>query len=524
LIILFSSLALWQMIRIHQQGGSRQRFMLLGLTIGLAILAKASGLLLLVLLVGLLVWRDGRSPRQLLLNLGLSLGPSLLVAGWLLGRNWFLYGDITATNRFIELAGGDRYYTFSQVLADLDRVALSAVAFFGWMTVQPPGWVYWVWGGVLVTAVLTALHHLFRHKTSPTFPFFMLTGWCLLVGAGWFQFSLRTPADQGRLLFPALLPVALALAYGLGRYRWRKFVPVITLITTLYCLLVTIPQAYAPPPILTEVPADVCCLRAEMGQGLTLLAANIGSETAHPGDWLPITLYWQTQSVPDKAPVEVVEFLGRDGASIGKLHTYHGGGRFPATLWPVGSIVVDEVWVQVLSQAAVPTQSTLFVRLLDGPAPVAAGTVKIVPGEWPDMATPLAHLGEGIELVEAQLAPATAEPGTAATIHLRWQIRQDIDREYVTFVHLGEPTRQPLAQADGAPLNGYYPTYLWARGEVFGDEYELLVPEGLADGRYPIHIGLYDPTTGARLPLSQNNQRQPQDAYFVGWLEVQRKT
>jgi hypothetical protein len=81
-----------------------------------------------------------------------------------------------------------------------------------------------------------------------------------------------------------------------------------------------------------------------------------------------------------------------------------------------------------------------------------------------------------------------------------------------------------LAQADSVPLNGYYPTYLWASGEVFADEYELLVPEGLADGRYPIHIGLYDPTTGARLPLSQNNQRQPQDAYFVGWLEVQRKT
>lgn len=524
LIILFSSLALWQMIRIHQQGGSRQRFMLLGLTIGLAILAKVSGLLLLVLLVGLLVWRDGRSPRRLLTNLSFSLGPSLLVAGWLLGRNWFLYGDITAANRFIELAGGDRYYTVSQVLADLDRVALSAVAFFGWMTVQPPGWVYWVWGGVLVTAVLTALHHLFRHKTSPTFPFFMLTGWCLLVGAGWFQFSLRTPADQGRLLFPVLLPVALALAYGLGRYRWRKFVPVITLITTLYCLLVTIPQAYAPPPILTEVPADVCCLRAEMGQGLTVLAANIGSEMVHPGDWLPITLYWQARSVPNKAPVEVVEFLGREGASIGKLHTYHGGGRLPATLWPVGSIVVDEVWVQVLSQAAVPTQATLFVRLLDGPAPVAAGTVKIVPGEWPDMATPLAQLGGGIELVEAQLAPATAEPGTTVTLHLRWQIRQDIGQEYITFVHLGDPTRQPLAQADGVPLNGYYPTNLWARGEVFGDEYELLVPEGLADGRYPIHIGLYDPTTGARLPLSQNNQRQPQDAYFVGWLEVQRKT
>jgi hypothetical protein len=70
-------------------------------------------------------------------------------------------------------------------------------------------------------------------------------------------------------------------------------------------------------------------------------------------------------------------------------------------------------------------------------------------------------------------------------------------------------------------LNGYYPTYLWGAGEVFDDEYVLIVPEGLADGRYPIQIGLYDPHSGVRLPLLQGGQRQPQDAYFVDWLEVQ---
>jgi hypothetical protein len=509
------------MMAIYQHDDNRKRFVWLGVTIGLAILAKTAGLLLLVLVGGMMVWRYGRSPRQLLSNFSLILIPVILIAGWLLWRNWLLYGDVTAANRFIELAGGNRHYTIAQVLADLDRVALSAIAFFGWMTVQPPSWVYGLWGGVAVTAVFTVCYHILRHRTRPTFPFFLLAGWFLLVLAGWFQFMLRTSADQGRLLFPALLPLALGVGYGIGRWRWHTLVPIVTLATSLYCLLIVLPQAYAAPTIIAEVPADLCCLSADMGKGLELLAAKIGQETARPGEWLPVTLYWQAHSVPDQAPVEVVEFLGRDGASIGKLHTYHGGGRFPATLWPVAGIVVDEVWVQVASDAAVPTQATLYVNLLDGAAPIAAGTVKIAPAVWLDRAPPLAKLGDGVELIEAHLATETAVPGTAVSVHLRWQMTQDISQAFITFVHLGDPTQQPLAQADGVPLNGYYPTYLWGAGEVFDDEYVLIVPEGLADGRYPIQIGLYDPHSGVRLPLLQDGQRQPQDAYFVGWLEVQ---
>jgi 4-amino-4-deoxy-L-arabinose transferase-like glycosyltransferase len=141
LIILLCTLALWQMMAIYQHDDNRKRFVWLGVTIGLAILAKTAGLLLLVLVGGMMVWRYGRSPRQLLTNLSLILIPVILIAGWLLWRNWLLYGDVTAANRFIELAGGNRHYTIAQVLADLDRVALSAIAFFGWMTVQPPSWV-----------------------------------------------------------------------------------------------------------------------------------------------------------------------------------------------------------------------------------------------------------------------------------------------------------------------------------------------------------------------------------------------
>ncbi|MEZ4515650.1 MAG: hypothetical protein R3C44_02035 [Chloroflexota bacterium] len=37
-------------------------------------------------------------------------------------------------------------------------------------------------------------------------PATILLGWFVLVALGWLQFMLRTPADQGRLFFPALVP------------------------------------------------------------------------------------------------------------------------------------------------------------------------------------------------------------------------------------------------------------------------------------------------------------------------------
>jgi hypothetical protein len=49
----------------------------------------------------------------------------------------------------------------------------------------------------------------------------------------------------------------------------------------------------------------------------------------------------------------------------------------------------------------------------------------------------------------------------------------------------------------------------------------FVVPEGLAPGRYPIHIGMYEPDSGARMPLWVGEDRQAQDAYLVGWLTVE---
>lgn len=533
LIIFLSAAGLWQLLRLWLVGVSRARLTLLGITIGLALLAKTAGLLLLLFtgaVLLLLAWRDGRFTLVVETALLVVL-PALLIAGWWFWRNWLLYSDVTAANQFIALAGGDRHYTLRQVLPDLDRVWLSLFAFFGWMNVQPPAWVYAVWHSVVILAALGALWGVYpvNRERSGWQPAVLLGVWALLVSVAWLQFMLRTSADQGRLLFPALVPLALALTYGLSRFHWRWLylvTPLLALLTSLYCLLVVIPTAYALPPTIAAaaVPATATPLHADLGQGIELVAVQVDTAANQPGGRIWVTLYWQAHAIPATPPTVVIELLGRNLALVGKLHTYHGGGRYPASLWPAdGRLVVDRLSVPLDSDMAVPTQVRLYVRLLGEVASVDAGRVKVTPAAWPEATTPaLAQVGDGLELVTVELETTTAEPGAAIPLRVSWRVVTAPARDLITFVHLGDPTQAPLAQADGPPLGGDYPTHLWAAGEVIADSYMLHLPPDLPDGRYPIQMGLYEPDSGVRLPLLIDGARQTNDIYPIGWLTITR--
>ncbi len=134
----------------------------------------------------------------------------------------------------------------------------------------------------------------------------------------------------------------------------------------------------------------------------------------------------------------------------------------------------------------------------------------------------LAQLGSAIEVTAVTLSHSTATPGEMITVAITWQVTAMPGQDLTTFIHLGDPKQTPLAQADGIPRNGAYPTRYWAAGEQFSDSYTLLLPAALAPGQYPIQFGLYDSQSGARLPLFIDGARQPQDAYRVGSLTIIR--
>ncbi len=582
LVIFLCSLALFQLIglaggrddapdgstgRLRPPVRPGLRLLLLGLTIGLAALSKNAGVLLLLYSLGflaVLALRDGQLRRWWRAALLVG-GPAVLVAGWLWLRNWRLYGDWTATAPFIAIAGGDRGYTLAQVLAESQGLLLSLAGVFGWFNLRPPQWVYWVWAGIAALAAVGALACAARRNTkyeirdtgeerdselvtrhsslvtrhsSLLLPL-LLALWPLLVYAGLAAFMLRTEAAQGRLLFPAVLPVALGVAWGLsgwgrcapgalGAFN-RRLAPLLVLLavaTSLYCLLFVIRPAYAPPPVVALIPDTARPVLPELVDrdgGVALLAAGVDTEQAHPGDVVWLTLYWTAAEPPAEPPAFVVEVFGRDLARIANLHSYHGRGLHPADLWPPGAIVADRFAVRIDPEAEAPVLGRVFARVDGGEPGIEVATVKIVPAAPP--AAPdgwAAMMGDHIALVGATVRPTQALPGQTVQVAVRWYVPVGAPgQDYTTLIHLGQPDAPPAATGDSPPLGGSYPTSAWSNGETIDDLYFLTLPPGLAPGRYPVWIGLYDPATGERLPVTVEGELQPNGVYLAGWVEVE---
>jgi 4-amino-4-deoxy-L-arabinose transferase-like glycosyltransferase len=547
LIIFLCSLALWQLIWLWQRPVTAKRLLLLGITIGLAVLTKNAGVLLLLFAAGFLAvhsvkdgfnaWPQklGRWSWQTAVYLLL---PVLLLAGWLWWRNWQLYGDWTATNQFIRIAGGDRGFNLLQVLAESGGLWRSLFGVFGWFNLLAPAWVYAIWNILAIAGLLGLLRWViseWRVESTRTLHSLiaralplLLAGWLLVVYAGLLLFMLRTPAAQGRLLFPAIVPLALGLAAGLHRWDWRWLdwlAPAAALMTTIFCLWWIISPAYALPPIADTVPPTATRLDLALGSGMTLTAIEMETETAVPGDTVWFTLYWQTETIPQTPPELVVDLLGRNLTPLGNSHSYHGRGLFPATEWPVEGIIADRMGVRVTAEAEVPVLAQLYLRLVDAvsrDAPsVSVGTVTLLPPTWPNPAGAiLAEIGDAVQVTAVSVTPTQAQPGESITVDVEWQVIAPPPADWTTLLHLAQPGEPPLATGDSPPLAGDYPTRIWAAGQRFNDQYQLTIPGNLVDGRYPLWLGMYRSGTIERLPLTVASELRINNVLQVGTIEV----
>ncbi len=569
LIIFLVSATLWQLARLWQTEVTRARLLLLGLTVGGALLAKNAGMILLaysIVVILLLALRsesdvslpqsDGRQVemggwRMVGETLLLVALPAILVGGWLWIRNWLLYGDITAANQFIRIAGGDRDYTLFQVLRETRGLWLSTFAVFGWFNLRAPNWVYWFWSALAGLAVIGASwramvnypgrgleagdeddgnERSFQDRLGAIlhqdwFLPFLLFLWVAAVYSSLLLFMLRTEAAQGRLLFPALVPLALGMASGLTATarlcRISVVFPPAAILITLYCLFYVIQPAYEKPPVVASLPPEAVELNMDMGHGVKLVGAELELETAMPGDAVWLTLFWRADRVTEEMPEFVLSIFGRDNDEIGKVHSYHGRGLYPAGMWPEGQIIADRFGLQIDEEAATPVLARIDTTILEG-ATSPIGEIKIQPQSWPPITEEiLAQFGPQIGLVDVRVESERAHPGDVVSVATKWQTRGEPEADFTTLLHLGQPDAGPLATGDRPPLNGSYPTRAWERGETFEDSYELVLPDDLAAGRYPIWLGMYDPKTMTRLPIIIEEEAQPFDVYLAGWIDVE---
>jgi hypothetical protein len=116
-----------------------------------------------------------------------------------------------------------------------------------------------------------------------------------------------------------------------------------------------------------------------------------------------------------------------------------------------------------------------------------------------------------------------ATPGEALPLTLYWQASAKLGRDYTVFVHLLDATGEIAAQWDAMPRENTFVTTAWPVGEIVDDPHPVPLPEDMPPGAYRIALGVYDRSTGDRLPVyGADGEPVASDAVLLGQaVEVQ---
>ncbi|MFQ5885912.1 MAG: hypothetical protein ACE5II_01615, partial [Anaerolineae bacterium] len=252
---------------------------------------------------------------------------------------------------------------------------------------------------------------------------------------------------------------------------------------------------------------------------IRLLGYDIEEGVIRPGEFLPVTLYWQSLKVMERDYTVYLKLFGSDNEVIGQIDTYPGLGSYPTTFWQEGDIIKDTYALGIERPVEPPLAAFIGVGLYetetmrdlaayDGEGQaidrVILGRVRVVPRKVQEyvISYPLeVSLGNQVELVGYDIEEGEVEVGGRVQLTLYWRALTQMERDYTVFTHLIDEEGRIWGQEDNEPLRGSYPTSFWDIGEVVKDEYELVVNGGTPPGEYLIEVGIYLAETGERLPV-----------------------
>ncbi len=338
----------------------------MGILLGLGLLAKLGGLIL-IPLVGLAFLIRGFRQRSdlkfevwyLIFKAGIVFGIAALVSGWWFARNIVLYGDPLGWSVWLSDIGvrtpTPAVWQLVPELPALFRTYWSDLAGFPLSNL-----VYWGLAAVALLAFL-GIAKTFSDLRLPTSDFAYSSGlsqtaprfdiWNLIFVLAWLgamvvsvlRYMQTTPAAQGRLLFPALAPIGVLMAWGLGAWARRVWLPGFVVgglfVLTLAAPFVLIQPAFAKP-VLQQLPTGMGPALAQFGDRVELIGVRF-SDHVEPGGTLRVTTYWRTLQAMQRDQRLLIRLMRPDGNSAGQLDARLGTNLYPTTLWRPGQIIVD---------------------------------------------------------------------------------------------------------------------------------------------------------------------------------------
>jgi hypothetical protein len=128
-----------------------------------------------------------------------------------------------------------------------------------------------------------------------------------------------------------------------------------------------------------------------------------------------------------------------------------------------------------------------------------------------------AQFGKVAGLSGFTLSDQQITTGEVLSVRLYWLSRTETDVAYRAFVHLGD---DPVwGQHDDDPACRL-PTTLWRAGQTTVGQFRIVPSPETPPGDYPLVVGLYHPTTGERLPISDQDGQPIGDSLILTTIRV----
>jgi hypothetical protein len=122
----------------------------------------------------------------------------------------------------------------------------------------------------------------------------------------------------------------------------------------------------------------------------------------------------------------------------------------------------------------------------------------------------------------ADSGPLSVQPGATLHLTLYWEATDRVQTPYSVFIHLVDASGRVIAQRDSAPRGGDFPTQEWMPGDVIVDPYSIAIPSDTQPGAHTVIVGMYDPVTGERLPVTDGQGSYLGDHVTVARLAVEQ--
>ena len=509
---------------LNQKKPSLKTYVIIGIVTGAGLLSKLNiGLLIpVVAMVLFILSLRHRDWKPLIIGGFISGGLTILIAGWWYWRNFQLYGDPTALDRFLEIVGRRAEpATLSQLWTERDSFILTFWGLFGSINVPMPHILYlgfnWIGGIALFSGTVVFLKKIISDKGKRLATVLPIV-WSLMVLIAVMRWSSITPASQGRLIYGAISSISLVMACGLLYWLPRNMQKWVT--TIIICSMaiiaglqsfLTIAPAYAQPNDLTictdECPATDVVFSGLDGE-IALYDTHLLTSDVTTGDYIQFEVDFAVVEMFDSDWSIFVHVVSPEGIILAQRDIYPAQG-----LLATSNIEQNYSWRNLFAVYIPPTifaPTTVEVRL--GWYNLSTGERMVVSGETDTVTIGEVtleagefsyNLGNEIELIGYDISGLSAQAGETIELTLYWRRLQALDFDYVVFANIIDPdSLTKFADSNAMPVEWTRPTSTWAEGEIIEDTHILAIAEDAVAGEYELEIGLYLQEEGfPRLPL-----------------------